>query len=150
MASEGRETPSSRFIDPAATPAADPGFKARKLPGTPAGEAQGMLPGMAMIGMYLLLFSMLNVFAAARNTFGMGMAKYSILGVCTLMVVGIFGLLRLRRWGWAIVNAGCILMAAGYFYGFHRAHRAPYIVQGLFALVFFFYLSRPEVRERLR
>lgn len=139
----------NRYIDPDATPAEDTGFAARKLPGTPAGEEQGMLPGMAMIGVYLLLFSMLNVFAAAKNTFGAGAAKYSILGVCSLMVAGVFGMLRLKRWGWAVVNAGCILMAAGYFYGFHRAHRAPYVVQGLFALVFFFYLSRPEVRERL-
>ncbi len=145
-----KPSPASRFIDPSTEPAADLDFQARRLPGTPAGEAQGMLPGMAMIGLYLLLFSMLNVFAAARGSFGAGAAKYSILGVCTLMVVGIFGLLRLRRWGWAVVNAGCVLMAAGYFYGFHRAHRPPYIVQGLFALVFFFYLSRPEVRERLR
>lgn len=109
-----------------------------------------MLPGMAVIGMYLLLMAMLNAFQAARNTFGIGAAKYSILGICTLLAVGVFGLLSLRRWGWAITNAGCLLMAAGYFYGFHRAHLVPYVVQGLFAMVFFFYLSRPEVRERLR
>ena len=133
-----------------AAPAVDTGFQARHLPGTPAGEAKGMLPGMAMIGLYLLLFALLNVFAALRNTFGPGTAKYSILGVCTLMVIGIFGMLRLRRWGWAVVDAGCLLMAAGYFYGFHLAHRPPYIIQGLFALVFFLYLSRPEVRDRLR
>ena len=41
-------------------------------------------------------------------------------------------------------------MAIGYFYGFHRTHIAPYIIQGLFALLFFLYLSRTEVRERLR
>ena len=140
----------NRFVDPNAIPAIDPGFATRKLPGTPAGEAQGMLPGMAIIGMYLLVFSMLNAFAAVRNSFGMGAAKYSILGVCTLMVVGIFGMLRLRRWGWSVVAAGCVLMAAGYFYGFHSSHHPPYIIQGLFDLVFFLYLSRPEVRERLR
>lgn len=145
------ETPRpSRFEDPNASPASDAGFKARHLPGTPAGETQGMLPGMAMIGMYLLLMAMLNAFAAARNAFGTGSAKYSILGVCTLMAIGVFGMLRLRRWGWAIVAAGCLLMAGGYFWGFHMAHHAPYIVQGLFALLFFLYLSRPEVRERLR
>lgn len=140
----------SRFEDPNAAPAVDTGFKARHLPGTPAGELRGMLPGMAMIGLYLLLFSMLNAFAAARGAFGVGSAKYTILSVCTLMVIGILGMLRLRRWGWAITTAGCVVMAAGYFYGFHAAHRPPYIVQGLFALVFFLYLSRPEVRERLR
>ncbi len=142
--------PPNRFEDPKAAPATDTGFMARRLPGVPAGEAQGMLPGMAMIGLYLLLMAMLNVFAAARDTFGVGTAKYSILSVCTLMVVGVFGMLRLRRWGWAITTAGCLLMASGYFYGFHRAHRTPYIIQGLFALVFFLYLSRPETRERLR
>ncbi len=109
-----------------------------------------MLPGMAVIGLYLLLFSMLNAFAAATGKFGAGAAKYSILSICTLMAVGILGMLGLRRWGWAITSAGCVLMAAGYFYGFHASHRAPYIVQGLFAMVFFFYLVRPEVRERLR
>lgn len=140
----------SRFEDPNAAPATDTGFEARHLPGTPAGEAQGMLPGMAMIGLYLLLFAMLNAFAAARNTFGVGTPKYSILAVCTLMAVGVLGMLRLRRWGWAITTAGCLLMAAGYFYGFHRAHRPPYLIQGLFAMLFFLYLSRPEARERLR
>ncbi len=143
-------TQPGRFINPDASPAADTGFGARHLPGTPAGEARGMLPGMAMIGLYLLIISMVSAFEAARNVFGAGSAKYAILSLCTLLIVGVYGLLRLRRWGWAVVNAGCLLMAAGYFYGFHRAHLAPYVVQGLFALVFFFYLSRPEVRERLK
>ena len=140
----------SRFEDPSAAPAEDRGFKARHLPGTPAGEARGMLPGMALIGVYLLVLAMVNAFAAMAGKYGAGGAKYAILSICTLLVVGVFGMLKLRRWGWAIVCAGCLLLAAGYFYGFHRTHIAPYIVQGLFALVFFLYLSRPEVRERLR
>jgi hypothetical protein len=144
------EEQKSRFEDPKVKPAEDAGFGARKLPGTPAGEAKGMLPGMALIALYLLVLAMLNAFAAARGNFGAGGAKYTILAVCTLLAVGVFGLLRLLRWGWAIVCAGCVMMAAGYFYGFHRTHIAPYIVQGLFALVFFLYLSRTEVRERLR
>jgi hypothetical protein len=144
------EEQKSRFEDEKVSPAEDKGFRARKLPGVPAGESKGMLPGMALIGIYLLVLAMLNAFAAARGSFGNGGAKYSILAICTLLVVGVFGLLRLLRWGWAIVSAGCVLMAAGYFYGFHRTHIAPYIIQGLFALVFFLYLCRLEVRERLR
>jgi peptidoglycan/LPS O-acetylase OafA/YrhL len=119
-------------------------------PPVPPGTRQPLLPGMAMVSMYLLLLAMLNAFAAMHGTFGTGAARYSIFGICTLMVIGIFGLLRLKRWGWSIVAAGCLLMAAGYFYGFHRTHIGPYIIQGLFALVFFLYLSRTEVRERLR
>ena len=138
-------------LDNASVPAAeDSGFRSRHLPGMPAGESKGILPGMALIGMYLLLLAMLNAFAAMRGAFGQSAAKFSILGVCTLLVVGVFGMFRLLRWGWALGTSGCLLMAAGYFYGFHRTHIPPYIVNGLFALVFFLYLSRTEVRERLR
>ena len=138
------------FVDPTVEPAEDLGFRDRRLPGVPTGEARGMLPGMALIGMYLLLLSMMNVFAAISGKYGLGGAKYSILGVCTLLVVGVFGSFRLRRWGWALVTGGCLVMALGYFYGFHRTHIAPYVIQGMFTLVFFLYLSRTEVRERLR
>jgi hypothetical protein len=117
---------------------------------TPPAVRQPILPGMAMVCMYLLLIAMLNAFAAMRGNFGLGAARYSIFGVCTLMVIGVFGLIRLKRWGWAITTAGCLLMAAGYFYGFHRAHAAPYVIQGIFNLCFFLYLIRTEVRERLR
>ncbi|HEX4154290.1 MAG TPA: hypothetical protein VHY48_01635 [Acidobacteriaceae bacterium] len=142
--------PKSRFENPNAPPAEDRGFRRRRLPGISAGEAKGMLPGMALIAMYLLVLAMINAFAAAAGKYGLGPAKYSILAICSLLVVGVFGLLRLLRWGWAIVSAGCLLMAAGYFYGFHRTHITPYIIQGLFAMVFFLYLSRTEVRDRLR
>jgi hypothetical protein len=105
---------------------------------------------MALIAIYLLFMAMLNAFAAVNGKFGGAAPKYSILGVCTLLVIGIFGILRLRRWGWAIVTSGCLLMAAGYFYAYHRTHIPPFILQGLFDLLFFLYLARPEVRDRLR
>jgi hypothetical protein len=112
---------------------------------------QPLLPGMAMICVFLLLIAMINAFAALRGQFAGGTAtRYSIFGVCTLMILGVFGLLRLKRWGWSIVTAGCVLMAAGYFFLFVRTHVGPYLVQGLFDMLFFLYLSRTEVRERLR
>jgi hypothetical protein len=117
---------------------------------TPAGESAGMLPGIAGISLYMLLMAMLNAYSAARGGFGDGTAKYSILGIATLLVIGVFGLLRLLRWGWSLVIAATLVMAFGYFYGFHRTHFPAYVIQGLFALVFFLYLSRTEVRERLR
>ena len=110
---------------------------------------KGMLPGMAMIGIYLLLLAMVNAFAAARGAFGMGAAKYGILGFTSLMVAGVFGMLRLRRWGWALSTGGCLCMALGYIYGFQKTHAAPFLISGLFALVFFLYLVRPEVRDRV-
>ncbi len=130
-------------------PAEDLGFRSRHLPGTPAGEAKGMLPGMAAIGMFLLLIAMLNAFAAIRDVFGTGIARYGIFGVCTLFAVGVFGFLRLRRWGWALVTAGCLVMASGDGYLFSRNHVGFFMVRGLLELCFFLYLVRTEVRERL-
>jgi len=125
------------------TPAPEPAHKGpRALP--------GMLPGMALIAMYLLLMAMLNAFAAINGKFAGTSAKYSILGVCTLLAIGVFGFLRLKRWGWALVTVGCLLMGSGYFYGFAHTRIPPYLIQGLFDMVFFLYLVRAEVRERLR
>jgi hypothetical protein len=141
-------TPSSKPA-PTASPADDTGFATRHLPGTPAGELKGMLPGMAFIGMYMLLLAMLNAFAALHGIYGGGLPRYGIFGICTLMVIGVFGFLRLRRWGWSIVAAGFLLLAAGDFYLYSRKHIGFLLIRGLFSIVFFLYLSRTEVRERL-
>jgi len=120
-------------------------------PGSPKPVVTGgILPGMAAISMFLLLVTMLNAFAALRGVFGTGPAKYGIFAVCSLLVIGVFGFLRLRRWGWALVTAGCLVMALGdiYYYGHSRV--AFFIVRSLLELCFFLYLVRPQIRERLR
>ena len=115
------------------------------------GPVKGMLlPGVAGIAMFLLLLALLNTFAALKGVYGGGGGRYGVLAVCTLLVAGVFGLLRMRRWGWAIVTAGTLLLGAGYMYLFSRTHVAPMAVQALFGIVFFLYLVRTEVRERLR
>jgi hypothetical protein len=108
-----------------------------------------MLPGIAGISMFLLLLTLLNVFAALRNTFGTSTVKYGVLTLCTMLVAGLFGLLKMRIWGHAIVLAGCLLLSSSYFYFFSRVHGPFLLVQGAFMLVFFLYLIRPEVRERM-
>lgn len=113
-------------------------------------RARGMLPGVAGIALFLLVVVMVNAFAALRGAFGTGSSKYGVLAICTLFAAGIFGLLRLRRWGWALVLGGCLTLSMGNFFVFMRLHAFPFLVQALFALVFFLYLVRPEVRERLR
>ena len=72
-----------------------------------------------------------------------------MLALCSLLLVGIFGLLRLRRWGWALVIAGCLMMSLGDIWFFAHTHAAFFMVRGLLELVFFLYLSRTEVRERM-
>jgi hypothetical protein len=109
-----------------------------------------MLPGIAGICMFMMFMTMANVYAALTGVYPGGIAKYGVLTLCTLLAAGIFGLLRLSKWGWALVTAGCLLVATGYFYYFSRTHVGFFLVQGLFGLVFFLYLVRQETRERLR
>jgi len=112
-------------------------------------EKGKMLPGVAGIALFLLMVTLINVLAVLRGVAGTGPVKYGVLGLCTLLLAGLFGLLRMRRWGYSIVLAGCLLLSAGYFYVFSRTHVLPWIVEGLFSLLFFLYLVRPEVRDRM-
>ena len=113
-------------------------------------RAHGMLPGVAGISLFMLVLTMVNAFAALTGKFGVGSAKYGVLALCTLLAAGVFGLLRLRRWGWALVLGGCLTLCLGNLFVFEKTHAGPYLVQGLFALLFFLYLVRTEVRDRLR
>ena len=109
-----------------------------------------MLPGIAAVCLFMIVMTSANVYAGLSGVFGIGAAKYGILALCTLLAAGIFGLLRLRKWGWAVVTAGCLLFAAGDFFYFSKSHSGFFLVRGLFVLVFFLYLIRQETRERLR
>jgi hypothetical protein len=115
-----------------------------------AGKKGQMLPGIAGICMFMIFMTMLNVYAGLHGAFGQGTAKYGILALCTLLAVGIFGLLRLKKWGWALVSAGCLLLSMGDFFLFEKIHAGFFLVRGMFSLLFFLYLVRTEVRDRLR
>ena len=109
-----------------------------------------MLPGIAGICLYMIFMVMINVYAAVKGAYGTGMPRYGVLAVCTLLAVGIFGLLRLYKWGWALVTAGALLVASGDFIYFSRLHVGFFLARACLVLVFFLYLVRTEVRERLR
>jgi hypothetical protein len=109
-----------------------------------------MLPGIAAIAMFMMFMTMVNVYAALTGVYGAGFARHGVLILCTLLAAGIFGLLRLRKWGWALVSAGCVLFDTGYFYYFSKTHVGFFLIQGLFGLLFFLYLIRQETRDRLR
>ncbi len=117
----------------------------------PAQNVKGqMLPGIAGVCLFMIFMTMVNVYAGLHGAYGAGKARTSILILCTLLAIGIFGLLRLAKWGWALVTAGCLLFATGDFFYFSRTHAGFFLVRGLFVLVFFLYLVRQETRERLR
>ena len=112
-------------------------------------EAKGMLPGVAAICIFLLVLTLANVFAVAAG-FYEGGGRIGVLAFCAMSAAGVYGLLRLRRWGWALVLAECVVLSIGYFYLFARMHAPHDLMRALIALAFFLYLARTEVRERLR
>jgi hypothetical protein len=109
-----------------------------------------MLPGMAAIGIFALSVAMITAFQMIRDHSLPATARYAVLLICTAVVAGVYGMLRMKRWGWALVSGGCLFGALANFIAFHLSHYSGLLVEGMFALVFFLYLSRTEVRERLR
>ena len=104
-----------------------------------------MLPGIAGICIYMLVVALVGVFGALRGAYPPLVA----LPVCTMIAIGVFGLMRLQRWGWALVSAGSLLLSA--MYGWvARNMGLPrlWVMTGL-DLCFFLYLVRQETRERL-
>jgi len=109
-----------------------------------------MLPGLAAITMYLSFFTLATIlFALSHKTLASVYERYGVLVLYSIFAIGLYGQLRMRRWGWSIVLAGCLLLAATFFYAFRTGHQFPSLVQGFFMLVFFLYLVRPEVRDRM-
>jgi hypothetical protein len=109
----------------------------------------GLLPGVAGICMWMLVVALVGVMGSVRGVYT-GHARWVVLPVCTMIVVGVFGLLQMRRWGWAMVLAGTLLLSAMYGYTAKTTGNSGLWVMGLLNLCFFLYLSRTEVRERMR
>lgn len=104
------------------------------------------LPGLLAIGLYLLVLAgviILGVVAGRHYP-----PLFLILAAA--FVTASAGLVLLLRWAWALALAAVFLLACYNLWVFGSQHQAPAVVQGLLNLVFFLYLVRPEVREKLR
>ena len=113
---------------------------------SPAGVRELLpLPGLAAISLYLLLLSIVIVVGAVGGHYPL---LFLVLPVFLLAACG--GLLMLFRWAWAMALAAALLLGGYNLWLFARLHLGASLIQGLLNLVFFFYLARPEVRERLR
>ena len=103
------------------------------------------LPGLVAISFYLLLLAVVIIVGVVGGHYPV---VFALLPVFLFAACG--GLLMLFRWAWAMALAA-VLMLGGYnVWLFAHLHMVPALVQGLLNLVFFFYLVRTEVREKLR
>lgn len=106
---------------------------------------RGLLPGMAGVAFYMFVLAGVIGFGTATGHF-----PRIFFFVCLLFVAAAVGLARLYRWGWALATAAAFLLMSYQVWVFLHTRQGPAIVMSLLNLLFFLYLVRPEVRERLR
>ena len=117
-----------------------------KKPATgPAPPRNFPLPGMAVISIWMLAQSGIGTFGVLHRVFPPVVLIFTV-----LFAVGAIGLLRQQRWGWALsLGASFLSMCWGAYAIFHL-HQEQWVVMAVVNLVFFLYLVRPEVQQRLK
>lgn len=103
------------------------------------------LPGVAAIGLYLLLLAATVVAGVVGKHFS---PMYLVFAVVFVTASG--GLIAGFRWAWALALAAVFVLMTYDLWGFAAQHSGMMAVQGVLNLLFFLYLIRPEVREGLR
>jgi hypothetical protein len=111
----------------------------------PPAEYRGLLPAMAGIALYMFVLAGVVGFGAVTGRF-----PRLFLVLCLLFVVAAVGLIRLYRWGWALTSAASFLLMSYGIWAYIHTRMAAALVMSFLNLVFFLYLVRPEVRDRLR
>ena len=104
------------------------------------------LPGLAAISIYLLALAGVVILGVVA---GQHYPPLFLIFAAALIAASA-GLLLLLRWAWAMALGAVFLLAVYDLWIFSRLHELPTLVQGMLNLVFFLYLVRAEVRERLR
>jgi hypothetical protein len=111
----------------------------------PLAMRQLPLPGVAAICLYLLLLSGVIIYGVVNGRHYPPL----FLILAALLITASAGLIVSFRWAWALALGAVFLLTAYNGWLFMAQHQAPAAIQGLLNLVFFLYLIRPEVRERL-
>jgi hypothetical protein len=104
------------------------------------------LPGMAAISLYLLALSGVIIIGVVAGHYYPGF--FLIFAACFITAAA--GLLKMLRWAWAMALGAVFLLSAYDMWFFASQHQLPALVQGLLNLVFFLYLVRTQVRDKLR
>jgi len=103
------------------------------------------LPGVAAIALYLLLVAGIIVVGTVGGHYPWVYLLFSVVFISSSA-----GLISSFRWAWALALAAVFLLMSYNLWIFAAQHEIPAAVQGSLNLIFFLYLIRPEVRERLR
>jgi uncharacterized membrane protein (DUF2068 family) len=127
------------------TDSPSPNEPSQKSTGQQPGKPAGLLPGIAVICIW-------NLFLCGIGLIGVISHNLSplVMILCVIYAIAANGLLKLRRWGWALTLAAAFLSMCYGTYILVHFHQLPIIVMVVVNLIFFLYLVRPEVLERLK
>ena len=120
-------------------------------PGTPGPTPNpdpsrgGLLPGMAAVCIWNLILCGIGLIGVITHNL-----PPAVMVLCLVYAVAANGLLKLRRWGWALTLAAAFLSMCYGAYVLFRFHQLPLVVMVMVNLVIFLYLVRPEVLERVK
>jgi hypothetical protein len=103
------------------------------------------LPGLMAVSFYMFVLAGVIVLGAVGGHYPKIFLLFAM-GFITASA----GLLKLFRWAWALTLAAVFLLAVYNLWIFSSQHMGTAVVQGVLNLIFFLYLIRPEVREKLR
>ncbi|HEY6445884.1 MAG TPA: DUF2127 domain-containing protein [Acidobacteriaceae bacterium] len=103
------------------------------------------LPGVAAIGLYMFLLCLLWLVAITRHKLPMG-----ALAMCAAFAIAGQGLLRQKRWGWAMTLAAILLASVQAMWQVAEFHDLLMLGSAAFNMILFLYLIRPEVRARMK
>jgi hypothetical protein len=110
-------------------------------------DSPGLLPGMAVIALWMLAQCGIGLIGVLTHRLPVGVVL-----ICVILAVAANGLLKLRRWGWALTLAAAFLSMSYAVFMLLHLHEVevPLIVMAILNLIFFLYLIRPEVIERVK
>jgi hypothetical protein len=105
----------------------------------------GLLPGIAAIAVWMFVLALIGLISVTLHKLPL---VYVVL--CAAFAAAGQGLLRLRRWGWAMTLAAVFLSGTYATWEMVKLHQPMELAGVAVNMVFFLYLVRPEVRARLR
>ena len=103
------------------------------------------LPGVSAIGLYMFLLCIVWLLGVSEHR----LPKIALL-MCVAFAVAGQGLLRQKRWGWAMTLAAILLSGVHAMWFVAEYHVIEMLGLAFIDMLLFFYLIRPEVRTRMR
>jgi uncharacterized membrane protein (DUF2068 family) len=101
-------------------------------------------PGVAAIGLWLFFLCLLGLLRIGNHT----LSRWAVL-FCIFFAVAGQGLIRQKRWGWAMSLAAVISASLYSTWAFDRFRHPVAIAMAIGNFLLFLYLMRPAVRARM-